>query len=69
MIFLLSVLKTRSKLKVSLNPFHPTPLEWDVGPAPESGDEAGNKRLEEIYRDTAVQVRDLMETLRGKDAS
>jgi phosphate transport system protein len=50
-------------------PFHTTPLEWDVGPAPENGDEAGNKRLEEIYRDTAVQVRDLMETLRGKDAS
>ena len=49
-------------------PFHTTPLEWDVGPAPDSADEAGIKRLEEIYRDTAVQVRDLMETLRGEGA-
>jgi phosphate transport system protein len=49
-------------------PFHTTPLEWDVGPAPESGDEAGIQRLEEIYRDTAVQIRDLMEILRGDGA-
>jgi phosphate transport system protein len=49
-------------------PFHTTPLEWDIGPAPEGNDEAGLKRLEEIYRDTAVQVRDLMEALRGKEA-
>ena len=49
-------------------PFHTTPLEWDVGPAPERGDEAGIKRLEEIYRDTAIQVRDLMEALRGEGA-
>jgi len=49
-------------------PFHTTPLEWDVGPAPEKDDEADSKRLEEIYRDTAVQVRDLMEMLRGEGA-
>jgi phosphate transport system protein len=49
-------------------PFHTTPLEWDVGPAPEQGDEAGIQRLEELYRDTAVQVRDLMEALRGEGA-
>jgi phosphate transport system protein len=49
-------------------PFHTTPLEWDIGPAPENGDEAGIQRLEEIYRDTAVQVRDLMEILRGEGA-
>ena len=49
-------------------PFHTTPLEWDIGPAPESDDEAGIKRLEEIYRDTALQVRDLMEALRGEGA-
>jgi phosphate transport system protein len=49
-------------------PFHTTPLEWDVGPAPERGDAAGSKRLEELYRDTAVQVRDLMEALRGAGA-
>ena len=50
-------------------PFHTTPLEWDVGPAPESGDEAGIQQLEEIYRNTAVQIRDLMEILRGEGAS
>jgi protein-tyrosine-phosphatase len=50
-------------------PFHPTPLEWDVGPAPESGDEASIQQLEEIYRNTAVQIRDLMEILRGEGAS
>jgi phosphate transport system protein len=49
-------------------PFHTTPLEWDVGPAPQSSDAAGIKRLEELYRDTAVQVRDLMEILRGEGA-
>ena len=49
-------------------PFHTTPLEWDVGPAPGHHDEAGIKRLQELYRDTAVQVRDLMETLRGEGA-
>jgi len=50
-------------------PFHTTPLEWDLGPAPTGNDTAETgKRLEEIYRDTAVLVRDLMEALRGKDA-
>ena len=49
-------------------PFHTTPLDWDIGPAPESDDEAGIRRLEEIYRDTAMQVRDLMEALRGEGA-
>jgi phosphate transport system protein len=49
-------------------PFHTTPLEWDVGPAPESSDAAGIQRLEELYRDMAVQIRDLMETLRGAGA-
>jgi hypothetical protein len=49
-------------------PFHTTPLEWDVGPAPESGDETGIKQLEEIYRETAVQERDMIETLSGEGA-
>jgi hypothetical protein len=50
-------------------PFHTTPLEWDVGPAPDASDmETATRRLEEIYREIALQVRDLMETLRGKGA-
>ena len=50
-------------------PFHATPLEWDVGALPESGDPAAiNRQLEEVYRELAVQVHDLMDTLRGEDA-
>ena len=50
-------------------PFHTTPLEWDIAPLPETGDSGEiNKRLEEIYRDISVQIRDLMETLRGEGA-
>ena len=49
-------------------PFHTTPLEWDVGPAPMSGDAAGIQQLEELYRDIAVQVSDLMVQLRGEGA-
>lgn len=52
-----------------LVPFHTVPLEWDVGPSPSSADAAANnKRLEDLYRDIAVQVRDLMELLRGEQA-
>ncbi len=50
-------------------PFHTVSLEWDVGPAP-SGDApaTSNKRLEDLYREIAVQVRDLMTLLRGEQA-
>lgn len=52
-------------------PFHTSALEWDVGepPAPDADKEQANKRLEEIYREIALQVRDLMEKLRGEEAS
>ena len=50
-------------------PFHTTPLEWDIAPAPEQGDAAAFEAwLEDIYRDMAVQIRDLMELLRGEGA-
>ena len=48
-------------------PFHTTALEWDVGEPPAGGDAA--QRYEEIYRELAVQIRDLMTTLRGEEAS
>ncbi|MGI9288626.1 MAG: phosphate signaling complex protein PhoU [Pseudomonadales bacterium] len=52
-----------------LVPFHTVLLEWDVGPAPTGADAAvNNKRLEDLYRDIAVHVRDLMELLRGEQA-
>lgn len=49
-------------------PFHTTTLEWDVGPVPDNDGTDMKRRLEEIYREIALQVRDLMQTLRGKDA-
>jgi phosphate transport system protein len=50
-------------------PFHTTPLEWDIAPAPAQDDSAAVEAwLEEIYRDMAVQIRDLMELLRGEGA-
>jgi len=50
-------------------PFHTTPLEWDIAPAPAQGDSAAFESwLEDIYRDMAVQIRDLMELLRGEGA-
>ncbi|MDX1698498.1 MAG: phosphate signaling complex protein PhoU [Thiohalobacterales bacterium] len=49
-------------------PFQTTPLEWDVGEAP-AGGKADTAQLEEIYREIALQIRDMMETLRGEDAS
>jgi phosphate transport system protein len=50
-------------------PFHTTPLEWDISTAPAQSDSAAfDAWLEEIYRDMAVQIRDLMELLRGEGA-
>ncbi len=51
-------------------PFHTTALEWDLGEPPAGGDAAqAAQRYEEIYRELAVQIRDLMTTLRGEEAS
>lgn len=47
-------------------PFHSTVLEWDLGPVPEAGDEQG---FENLYRTISLQVKDLMELLRGEGAS
>jgi phosphate transport system protein len=51
---------------ISSVPFHSTALEWDLGPAPEAGNE---QRIEELYREIALQIKDLMELLRGEGAS
>ncbi len=51
-------------------PFHTAALEWDVGAPPSGGDAAqSQQRYEEIYRELALQIRDLMTTLRGEEAS
>jgi len=51
-------------------PFHTSVLEWDVGPWPEgeTGD-ALDAHLQELYRETASRVRELVETLRGDRVS
>jgi phosphate transport system protein len=50
-------------------PFHTSALEWDVGSLPAGVEEAeATRHLEEMYREIAVHVRDLMETLRGPGA-
>lgn len=55
---------------VSPVPFHTTALEWDVGAPPAGGDTAQvTQRYEEIHRELAVQIRDLMTALRGEGAS
>ena len=47
-------------------PFHTSALEWDLGEAPDGDDE---QRFEELYRELAVRIKDLMELLRGEGAS
>lgn len=50
-------------------PFHTAALEWDVGTLSSDLDEQQTQqRLEEMYREIALQVRDLMGTLRGEEA-
>jgi phosphate transport system protein len=50
-------------------PFHTTGLEWEVGSVAGGDDDARtSQQLETLYREIAMQVRDLMETLRGTDA-
>ena len=47
-------------------PFHTSVIEWDIGDAPTGGSEADREaRYAELYRELAVQVRDLVETLSG----
>lgn len=50
-------------------PFHTVALEWDAGPAPKGLDETQTRqRFEEMYREISLQIRDLMEVLRGEEA-
>ena len=49
-------------------PFHTTPLEWDLAALPAGTGSTDVVRIEELYRDLAVHIRDLMETLRGEGA-
>ena len=55
---------------ISELPFHTSALDWDVGPTLAGlGEKEVNARLEELYREIVVHVRDLIETISGKEAS
>ena len=47
-------------------PFHTVALDWPVGKPPT--DDGDGEEYEAIYREIAVRVSDLMETLRGEEA-
>lgn len=51
-------------------PFHTTLLDWDVGALPgDLPNDQARQRYEALYREIAVQVSNLMTTLRGEEAS
>ncbi len=51
-------------------PFHTVAMEWDVGTLPTGLDaEQTHQRQEALYREIAVRIQDLMQTLRGAEAS
>jgi len=51
-------------------PFHTVALEWDAGTLPTGLDsEQTLKQMEAVYRELAVHIQDLMQTLRGSGAS
>lgn len=51
-------------------PFHTSALDWDLGPPPAGlGEQETNARLEELYREIVVHVRDLIETITGKEVA
>lgn len=49
-------------------PFHTSALEWDVGATRRPGEDA-ERRFEELYRQISMEVRDLMDTMRGEAAN
>lgn len=50
-------------------PFHTSALDWDVGSPPAETGDAEAPRMEELYREIVVNVRDLLETITGEEAS
>ncbi len=51
-------------------PFHTAALEWEVGAVPEDmAEDQLRQRYETLYREIAVQLSNLMVTLRGEGAS
>lgn len=60
-------LDSESREKVSVLPYKTLFLNWDIGPCPFGDD--GPERAEEMYREIASRLRELMQILRGVDAA
>ncbi|MBF0262011.1 MAG: phosphate signaling complex protein PhoU [Magnetococcales bacterium] len=62
-------LQGRVRSYIPKPPFHAAFLDWDVGALPEANEErnSANRRYEEIYRDLAGQLRELMDILAGRE--
>jgi phosphate transport system protein len=60
-------LDTEAREMVGALPYKTVFLNWDVGPCPFG--EGGTERAEEIYRDIASRLSELMQILRGVDAA
>ena len=60
-------LDDESREKVGELPYKTVFLNWDVGPCP--FDDGGTERAEEMYREIASHLRELMQILRGVDAA
>lgn len=60
-------LDEESREKVGELPYKTVFLNWDVGPCP--FDDGGTERAEEMYREIASRLRELMQVLRGVDAA
>lgn len=60
-------LDAESRAKVGELPYKTLFLNWDVGPCPFGDD--GTERADEIYREIASRLRELMQILRGVDAA
>lgn len=53
---------------IDQTPFHTIVLRWDVGQCPEEFDAAADAQLDEIYKNLAGRIEDLMIALRGDSA-
>jgi len=62
-------LEEKTQERIGEIPYKTVFLNWDLGPCPfGEADPHATDRLEEIYREIASRLRDLMEILRGSDA-
>ena len=61
--FVIVGLQDQSRSRIDAVPFHTSVLEWDLGDAPDSVE-----GIEEMYREIATHVQDLVEILSGEES-